>query len=177
MLTRRGMIGLTASCGVLVATPAVTRTRQGFNDADIAWRGFDEGLAAAKELRKPVLMLVHTTWCPHCETYKASFFDPDVVRLMTRFIPVLIDRDVEPELSARFSPDGGYVPRTMVLDTDGELAAGVVGPYREYRYYLPTDRPSALTGFLKAGLIAVDGEGVSPSSVRRRRGAAGRSGG
>ncbi|MEM1298457.1 MAG: thioredoxin family protein [Pseudomonadota bacterium] len=126
--------------------------KHGFNDAEIEWYLFNDGLARARVTGQPILFLAHTTWCPHCARYKTLFFDREIVNLMKGYTAVLVDRDQQPDLNDRFAPEGRYIPRTMVLQSDGTHMPGVTGPNPQFRFFIPYDGPEALADFLRAGL-------------------------
>lgn len=93
---------------------------EGWNDA-IAWRGFDEGLSEAKRDQRPVMMVVHTSWCPKCRSLKEVFNDdPQIERLSEQFVMVHVDQDVNPAATL-YAPDGQYIPRVLFLDPNGKL--------------------------------------------------------
>ena len=150
MLDRRAVIAGLAGAVPLIAAPAraAPSTRHGFNDAEIDWQLFDQGLAKANAVDKPILLLAHATWCPHCLRTKKVYDDPLVVRRVRHFVPILVDIDQQPEISARFAPDGNYVPRHIALMPDGTHMADVTGPYEQARYMVPYNQPEWLQNFL-----------------------------
>lgn len=150
MLDRRALITGLASAATLApaSARAALTARHGFNDDQIGWHLFDQGLAKAGETGKPILFLAHATWCPHCRRTKPVYRDPLVVRRVRHFIPVLVDRDLQAGITGRFAPDGDYVPRHLALMPDGTHMAEVTGPYEKYRYLIPYDRPDWLRAFL-----------------------------
>jgi len=153
-LTRRKIMGAAVaglSTAYTLPARAELTTKHGFNDGAIDWMLLDEGIKQATLQKKPILLLAHTTWCPHCVKYKKLFFDEKVVAAIEPYVCCLIDRDEQPELSDAYSPDGDYVPRTMVLNSDGVHAGNVQGPYTEYNYFLPNDDSETLIAFLEKG--------------------------
>ncbi|MBP0482434.1 thioredoxin family protein [Sagittula salina] len=121
----------------------------GFNEDAIQWRSVAAGLAEAKDTGKPVVLVVHATWCPVCQTYRDVFSDPEVVTLMRRVVPVLVDQDREPEDAAHFAPDGDYMPRTLVLSPSGELLSDYNSGWADYLYFYAPDRAEPLAAMLQ----------------------------
>jgi len=84
-------------------------------------KSYDEGLAKAKELKKPVMLMVVTEYCPWCRKMKQSTLTDGriVERVEKEFVPVLIyrekDRGTYPE---RFA--ARLVPSFYFLDENGE---------------------------------------------------------
>lgn len=117
----------------------------GWNNDNIAWHDYQTGLAKAKADGKPVLVVVHTTWCPHCTKYQAVFQNAKVVEAAKRFVMVLIDRDIEPKLNEQLGPQGqSYVPRTLVLGKDGKLRSDAVGHHPKYPHLIDNTNPVEL---------------------------------
>ena len=93
----------------------------------VNWRDWDEqAFQAAGSEAKPVLLALTATWCHWCHVMdRTTYSDPDVIELVNRsFIPVKVDVDQRPELSARYN-QGGF-PSLALLDADGQVIAGRV---------------------------------------------------
>mgnify|MGYP001798027786 CR=1 FL=1 len=161
MLLRRTVLSsLIATAAFAQASVGEAFLKHGFNDAEINWRTYQEGIPRAQSTQKPVLFLAHATWCPHCTAYRSNFFDPAVVRRIAGFVPVLIDTDANPEINQRYAPDGAYVPRTMVLTPQGKLMTDVTGPGQRYRWFLDYGNVRELIEFLDRGLDAFERQGT-----------------
>lgn len=132
--------------------PARTATApaNGFGE-QIAWRGFDEGFAEATKLARPLMLVIHASWCSQCKALKPKFSDPELAALSERFVMVNVDQDLVPQATA-FAPDGTYVPRVLFIDPttgrpDTELRNESRG--RTIYYYSPVDD---LVGTMKKAL-------------------------
>jgi hypothetical protein len=139
--------------------PAATAPRAGtesdWNGAQIAWQDFDGGLALAARERKPICLVISTTWCPHCIRYSHVFSDPRVVAASKSFVMIHVDKDKNPAISQRFAPDGEYIPRTFFLSSAGTLLADIHAPRPNYRYFYDEHAPdSVLQGFAQAKQLA-----------------------
>lgn len=117
------------------ARPALT-TRYGFNDEQVPWRLFERGAREAAQRSRPIFMLAHATWCLHCLSYRALFFEKKVVEKLKAFVPILIDVDAQPDVSNAFAPTGNYVPRTMFLDSRARLRRDLHLGYAEFEYFV-----------------------------------------
>lgn len=109
---------------------------EGWND-DIAWRGLEEGLEEAKRTDRPIMMVVHTSWCSKCRALKQAFnSEADIETLSEDFVMVHADQDVVPE-AALYAPDGTYIPRVMFLDSSGNVDRELQNPGRtdKFRYF------------------------------------------
>lgn len=111
----------------------------GYGDK-IAWRGLDEGIAEARALGRPLMLVVHAAWCPRCRELKPRFFDPALAAASERFVMVNLDQDDDPQ-ALRYGPDGQYVPRVLFLDAQGRVDATLSNAGRsKYKYfYMPHD--------------------------------------
>lgn len=119
------------------AAPKRTATApaHGFNEA-IAWRSLDEGLAEAKAEHRPLMLVVHASWCDRCKELKPKFQEPRIEELSESFVMVNADQDLTPAVLA-LGPDGQYLPRVLFLDPiTGQPDADLMNPTRErYHYY------------------------------------------
>ncbi len=146
---------------VLAAAPAFAHD---WNDKNIAWQGLDEGLALAKKDKKPVCLIVYTEWCPHCGNFSKVFHDPKVVEKAKQFVMIHVDQDKEKERTAGYAPDGGYIPRTLFLASDGTLAADVHAPRPQYQYFYDEKDPASVLGGMDAALAKLaSGKPAAPT--------------
>ncbi len=131
--------------GALRATPVWAGTGD-WNDSEIKWMEYEKGLAAAKETGRPVCLIFFTSWCPHCANYSKVFKDPKLVEKSKSFVMVRLDADLNKELAMKYSPDGGYIPRTFFLSSAGKLDESLSAERPSYKYFY--DEASA------AGILA-----------------------
>jgi protein-disulfide reductase (glutathione) len=144
------LIGAGAVHGISAASPSYARNKvMGWNDSQIKWLSFDDGLREAGRTGKPILAVFYAEWCPHCAEYSQLFRDPEVVDRARDLVMVRVNSDEQPDISARYAPDGEYIPRTMVLRPDGALVASIHGGQRSYRYFLDHDSSHELLGVMK----------------------------
>lgn len=127
-----------------------------WNDAAVDWKPFSEGLKAARQLRRPICLVIFTDWCRACSRYKRVFHDPAVVAESRKFVMIRVNQDREPEIGSRFDIDGQYIPRTLFLSSNGRLdkslrASG--SPASSSGLYNYDERePSALLSGMRAAL-------------------------
>lgn len=128
------------------ATPAPATTSAGetWNAAQIDWQPYEAGLARAKAENKPICLIFYTSWCPHCKTYSRIFDDPQVVARSRDFVMIHLNADDEGEVARLFVKDGGYIPRTFFLASDGTPDFGIHAPRDKFAYFYDEKNPAAI---------------------------------
>jgi len=142
MLSPRRLVGLLLGLVLLGAAPA--RAGGDWNDREITWQPYADGLAAAKKDKKPVCLIFYTEWCPHCANYSGVFHDAKVVDMSKRFVMIRVNNDKEKELAQKYAPDGGYIPRTFFLSSAGQLDAEIHAPRDQYKYFYDERSPDGV---------------------------------
>lgn len=128
----------------------VPKYAEAWNGAEINWRDARSGIYEASSTKRPVLMLVHATWCSVCKRFQAIFKDPRIVEASRDFVMILVDADTEKEINGAFSPDGTYVPRTLFIDPEGNISDRLVGPDPKYPHTVDVESPEQLLSLMKA---------------------------
>ena len=101
----------------------------------IAWQEFEPGKQKAAELGRPLMLVVHASWCKSCRALKPTFHEADFTELSHEFVMVNVDQDQMPAIQS-YGPDGTYVPRIMFFNENGELASDITNSNNpRYRYY------------------------------------------
>ena len=104
-----------------VASVAAKVSGDGWNDK-LAWNSLKEAYPLAKKEGKPIMALIHQSWCGVCKALKPKFAaSKDIAKLSEHFVMVNGGNDLEPK-EAKFRPDGlkgSYYPRVIFLNPDG----------------------------------------------------------
>jgi hypothetical protein len=145
VLVGAGLLALGLAAGVALAAGD-------WNDAGIAWKSYDDGLAEAKKEKKPVCLVFYTDWCPHCTNYSKVFHDPKVVEQSKNFVMIRLNKDKNKEISGKYAPDGEYIPRTFFLSPEGQLDDSVHAPRDKYKYFYSESDPASVLGGMEAAL-------------------------
>ena len=130
-----------------------------WNDSGITWRAYEDGLAAAKSEGKPVCLVFYTDWCPHCTNYARVFHDPRIVEKSKSFVMIRLNKDQNGPISAKYAPDGEYIPRTYFLAPDGTLKAEITENRPTYKYFYNEQDPASL---LRAMNVATGTPAATP---------------
>ena len=142
-----GAVGLALALAVVAMLARSTSSWAGaedWNDANIQWMSYEDGLAAAKKDHRPICLIFYTTWCPHCANYSKVFSSSEVVKKSKSFVMVRLDKDKNTELSKKYSPDGEYIPRTYFLSPDGQLDASLAETRDQFKYFYSESEPTAI---------------------------------
>ena len=123
-----------------------------WNGDEIRWLDYDTGLARARAEGKPICLVLHAAWCPHCHTYARVFSDPRVVAESRRLVMVRVDVDHHADVASRFALDGTYVPRTYFLRSDGTLLDRIDARRARYRYFFDERDPASILAGMAAAL-------------------------
>ena len=115
-----------------------------WNDAQIKWMSYDDGLKAAKETHRPICLIFYTTWCPHCANYSKVFSNADVVKKAQSFVMIRLDKDKNDTVSAQYKPDGDYIPRTYFLSADGKLDESLTEGREQFKYFYSEQDPASI---------------------------------
>ncbi|XP_001639665.2 uncharacterized protein LOC5519795 isoform X2 [Nematostella vectensis] len=104
------------------ATKGVTKgtvSGKGFGDSYL-WMDLEAGLGESQKTKKPVMLVMHKSWCQHSQALKAKFnSSKDIQDLSRNFILVNLEDDEIP--AGKYEVDGAYVPRIVFLDSSGEV--------------------------------------------------------
>jgi thiol:disulfide interchange protein len=120
-----------------------------WNGGEINWRDARSGIYESSQTGRPVIMVFHATWCSVCKRFREVFKDPAIVAESRDFVMILVDADAEKEMNGAFSPDGAYVPRTLFIDSDGNVSDKLVSSDPQYPHSLMVDKPDELLALMK----------------------------
>lgn len=123
---------------------ALTAAGETWNASEIDWQPYEAGLARARAENKPVCLIFFTSWCPHCKTYSRIFDDPKVVAKARSFVMIRLNADDEGEVARRFVKDGGYIPRTFFLASNGTPDFDIHAPRDKFAYFYDEKNPASI---------------------------------
>jgi uncharacterized protein YyaL (SSP411 family) len=123
---------------VLAFAIAAFATSPSFAGEPLKWSGWnDELFSRATAEKRFVILDLEAVWCHWCHVMeKTTYADPEVTELLaSKYIPVRVDQDANPDLSSRYG-DWGW-PATIVFAPDGTEIAKIRG-------YIEPERMQAL---------------------------------
>jgi thiol:disulfide interchange protein len=136
-----------------------------WNGAEINWRDARSGIYESSRTGRPVLMVFHATWCSVCKRFRAVFKDPAIVAASRDFVMILVDADKEKEINGAFQPDGSYVPRTLFIDSNGNVSDKLVGSDSQYPHSVDVDKPDELLSLMRKAHHVFDVAPAAPAKV------------
>ena len=111
---------------------------RGFGDR-INWLTFEEGEKESKKSGKPMMIIIHKTWCGSCKNLKPKFAASDeILELSKKFVMVNTEDEEEPK-DSKFVVDGAYIPRIFFVEPSGRVMnevwnEGTAFPHVKYYY-------------------------------------------
>lgn len=120
----------------LLLLPSLAFAGIDWNDKNVKWHSYDDGIAAAQRENKPILLVVYADWCGVCKKYSAMFTDPAVIKGSKKVVLIRLNQDKDSKYLAKYSLDGKYVPRTFIMNKSQVIQPS---PYKrdDYAFFLP----------------------------------------
>lgn len=145
-----GVLFASLSASVAATSPAIAPdVAEAWNGGEIDWRDIRSGIREATVNKKTVIMVFHAPWCQSCKKYRSVFRDARIVTESKKFVMILIDADADKMSNGAFSPDGTYVPRTIFLNSDGDVLDKYVSKDPKYPHSLDINSPEELLSLMQ----------------------------
>nr|XP_002119504.1 thioredoxin domain-containing protein 12-like [Ciona intestinalis] len=121
------LLGLMCKVFSTVPAPLPTTIDHGLG-GHINWTTLDKGIEDSVKTRKPIMMIIHQTWCKACRDLLPRFRASESISEMAQYFEMVnvIDEEI-PEDDA-FAPDGGYFPRILFIGPDGDVRTDIQNP-------------------------------------------------
>ncbi|XP_076463368.1 thioredoxin domain-containing protein 12-like [Babylonia areolata] len=145
-----------AVASLIVFTEAANELARGWGD-NINWITLDKAWEKSKDEGKPVMLVIHKTWCGACKAFKPRFAESkDIEKLSGQFLMVNVQDDEEPS-DDLYRPDGGYIPRILFFDSQKKLLGDVYNKNgnAKYKYYYSS--PDGLVESMREVLKRTEG--------------------
>lgn len=140
---------------------------EAWNAPAIAWQSIGDGIRESTRTGKPVIMVFHATWCPNCKRYREVFKDPEVVTASRDFVMILIDAEKDKVANGAFAPDGTYVPRTLFLNSEGDVQSEIRGASDpQFPHTIDASGPAELIGLMRKAKARMVGGAANQGAVR-----------
>lgn len=109
---------------------------RGFGDF-YEWYSLEAGLKESERTGRPVMMVVHKSWCSACKRLAPLFAgSSDIQSMASAFVMVNVHDDEEPQ-DPQYKPDGGYIPRILFIEPGGKVRTDIVNTQGnpQYKYF------------------------------------------
>ncbi|XP_071454731.1 thioredoxin domain-containing protein 12-like [Hetaerina americana] len=102
-----------------------------------SWHSLEDGILKAKTSRKPLMLVIHKSWCGACKALKPEFAASKGIKALSSHFIMVNTMDNEEPSDKKYAPDGGYIPRILFLSPEGEILEDVTneGGNPSYKYY------------------------------------------
>jgi hypothetical protein len=111
---------------------------------EIAWKGYQEGLAQAKREGKPALIIFYSESCSACKRYKGVLQEKSIIEASAAFVMIRVNTRQQPKLSEAYQLDGRYIPRTFAVFPDGRIMHHLY-PSKRYKYFIGLESENLLS--------------------------------
>jgi len=108
--------------------------------AQFKWVDWAQAKDVAAKEDKPIMVVLHKTWCGACKNLKPKFAaSKELLEMSEKFVMVNSEDDEAPISEADFSIDGGYIPRIVFVDSKGTVRPEFTNKARpaQYKYFYP----------------------------------------
>lgn len=101
---------------------AVPVTAGEHGEQGVQWLTYEQGLEKQRELKKPLLLFFHLSYCYRCKDMERKVYeDSKVISYINQhFIPVIVDLDKEKQTAKLFEVN--YTPTHVFIAPDGSTA-------------------------------------------------------
>lgn len=124
----------------------------GWNNGQIKWVSFAKGMKKAKKTGRPALVVFEARWCKVCKTYKKLFYKKSVVAMSKKMVMIMVNIEKNRALQKRYSPDGGYIPRTMAFSPAGYHYSEIISRDGRFKYFASTRNPADLLNMMQQAI-------------------------
>ena len=122
-----------------------------WNDENISWTDdWDSAVKKAGEEKKPLMVLIHRTWCGACKSLRPKFAGSKEIASLSEKMVMVRSAEDSKLSDGRFSPDGGYFPRILFYGPDGKIYEDIVSRTDKYKYF--HSDPSTIVDAMKKAL-------------------------
>ncbi|XP_059483751.1 thioredoxin domain-containing protein 12-like isoform X2 [Neocloeon triangulifer] len=82
------------------------------------WHSLEDGYVEAEKTGKPIMFVMHKSWCGACKALKPQFAkSASIEKLSKKFVMVIAGDDDAPT-DSKFAVDGTYIPRIYFMNPD-----------------------------------------------------------
>ncbi|XP_045779290.1 thioredoxin domain-containing protein 12-like isoform X2 [Maniola jurtina] len=88
--------------------------------SNYVWAGsLEAGMQIAVNHKKPVMVIIHKSWCSACKNLKPKFANSNEIQSLSQHFVMVNLMDEEEPKNNKFAPDGTYIPRILFISPMG----------------------------------------------------------
>jgi len=127
-----------APFGMMEKLEQKNRPIDGGYGKNIKWKTLDEAIKNSEELNRPIMLIIHETWCKACKMLAKQFRRSKFILEMSEFFEMcnIMDEEI-PRDNPALVPDGEYYPRILFIGPDQKVHADIINPKaaKKFLYY------------------------------------------
>ena len=114
---------------VLVISCSFTTEAIGWNHKKILYHKFNKGLLEeAKRQQKPIMLIVHKTWCQTCKIMRKKVEESAEIEALSDYFVMSDAEDDDEPADERYSPNGAYSPRILFINPENGNLYPITNP-------------------------------------------------
>lgn len=114
---------------VLGFTPSLFVSADGWNSKKILYRKFNKAtLDEAKRQQKPIMLIIHKTWCPACKQMRRKFEASAEIEALSEYFVMADAEDDDEPTDERYAPNGSYSPRILFVNPENGNLYPITNP-------------------------------------------------
>ncbi|ESO89682.1 hypothetical protein LOTGIDRAFT_234262 [Lottia gigantea] len=123
---------------ICITLSTANELARGWNDK-IDWVKLEDGLKISQTEQKPLMIVIHKSWCGACKALMPKFAESKEIEELSKQFVMVNSRDDEEPNESQYTPDGGYIPRILFLDSSGKVRKEFINENgnESYKYYYP----------------------------------------
>uniref|UniRef100_A0A170Y7C4 Thioredoxin domain-containing protein 12 n=1 Tax=Triatoma infestans TaxID=30076 RepID=A0A170Y7C4_TRIIF len=132
-------------CKSLIIQFVHAKTNDEWFGTRIKFFTMEDGLAMAKKLQRPIMVIVHHELCEACRAFRPLISNSTpIVELSSYFVMVGVEEEFVPEM---LKIDGNYTPKVIFLSPDGQVQPQFFNRFGNprYKYFYHNDRSVLFT--------------------------------
>lgn len=114
---------------------------RGFGDHYL-WHSLEVGKRTAREQQKPLMVIIHKSWCGACKSLKPVIEKSESIHELSKDFVMVNLEDKEEPMDSQFKPDGAYIPRIFFLNpSTGEVDPSIYNQQgsTKYKYFYSSE--------------------------------------
>ncbi len=120
-----------------------------WNVKDIRWNSYSDGLEKLKASNEIGLVILYADWCATCKKYSKLFKSEKIVSALKDITIIKANAEIEMQVKHLKEYDEKYVPKTIVIDSNGNVVTELYGDKEDYMFFQPPDDLESLLDIIK----------------------------